>query len=137
MTGSCHCGNVRVEFETARTPAQFAVRACQCTFCRRHGSTSISDPQGRVTFHVADESKLLRYRFGLRTADFLMCGRCGVYLGAYFAEDGGGFAVVNGNVMDDRAAFGPPEPFSYDGEDAGSRQDRRRQKWTPAVISFS
>ena len=137
MTGSCHCGNLRVELQTARRPADFAVRACQCTFCRRHGSTSISDPQGQVTFRVADRSALVHYQFGLRTADFLLCARCGCFMGAYFADDGGAWAVVNGNVMDDRAAFGPAEPFSYEGEDAAGRQARRRQRWTPATISFS
>ena len=137
MTGSCHCGNVRVELETARTPAQFELRACQCSFCRRQGSTSISDPQGHVTFRVGDPAALVRYRFGLGTADFLLCGRCGVFLGAYFADDEGAWAVVNGNVMDDRAAFGPATPFSYEGEDARSRQARRRQRWTPATISSS
>jgi hypothetical protein len=137
MTGSCHCGALRVDFETQKTPADFAVRACQCTFCRRHGADSISDPQGRVTFRVADESTLVRYRFGLRTADFLICARCGCYMGAYFAEGDRAWAVVNANVMDDRAAFAPPQPFSYEGEAIEDRQTRRRARWTPAAISSS
>jgi hypothetical protein len=137
MTGSCHCGNLRVELETKRAPADFPVRACQCTFCRRHGALSISDPQGRLTFRVADEQALVRYRFGLKTADFLICARCGVYTGAMFVEGDRAWAVVNLNVLDDRAAFGAPEPFSYEGEVAEDRQTRRRARWTPAVISSS
>jgi hypothetical protein len=27
-------------------------------------------------------SKLLRYRFGLKTADFLVCENCGIYMAA-------------------------------------------------------
>jgi hypothetical protein len=137
VTGSCHCGNVRVELQTARSPADFQVRACQCSFCTRHGVRSISDPNGHLVIHVADESDLLRYRFGLRTADFLICTRCGVYIGAMFVDGDRGLAVLNANVLDERAAFGAPEPFSYDGETAESRQARRRSRWMPATISFA
>src|SRR5262245_54009530 len=117
MTGSCHCGNLRVELETKLAPAEFQVRADQCSFCRRHAALSITDPQGHVSFRVADERALSRYRFGLRTADFLICTRCGVYVGAIFVEPDGAWAVVNVNVLDDRAAFRSAEAVSYDGED--------------------
>jgi hypothetical protein len=42
----------------------------------------VSDRTGAVRILVHDPALLIRYGFGLRTADFLLCGRCGTYLGA-------------------------------------------------------
>jgi hypothetical protein len=110
------------------------VRADQCSFCTRHGARSISDPKGQLTLFVEDESLLSRYRFGLRTADFLICARCGVYVAAIFSEEDRSWAVLNCNVLDERAAFGASEPVDYDGETVESRQTRRRARWTPARL---
>ena len=76
--GECHCGKVKVVFETDREPSALGVRTCQCGFCKRHGAHSVSDPQGEILV-AADPGDLVRYRFGLRTADFLVCKHCGVY----------------------------------------------------------
>src|SRR5258708_2604645 len=40
--GGCHCGNLRIEFETALSPAEIELRACPCTFCRKHGSRAVA-----------------------------------------------------------------------------------------------
>ena len=87
-TGSCHCGNLKLEFETMLEPAALPLRACQCSFCRRHVALSTSDPAGSVRVSVADASLLQRYRFGLGITDFLICRRCGVYLMAIMEIDG-------------------------------------------------
>jgi hypothetical protein len=134
LRGSCHCGNLAVELETEHPPAQMQVRADQCSFCMRHAARSISDPKGRLTIVVEDERLLSRYRFGLRTADFLICARCGVYVAAIFSEEDRAWAVLNCNVLDKRAAFGAAEPVDYDGETVESRQTRRRARWTPARL---
>src|SRR2546422_3634073 len=44
-----------------------------CSFCRKHGARTTSDPSGRVVITVRHPGQLLRYRFGLETADFLVC----------------------------------------------------------------
>lgn len=127
--GGCHCGAVRVEFETAAAPADLAIRACQCSFCRGHGARTAADPQGRVRFL----GPLRRYRFGLRTADFLLCAECGVYLGALYADSDGAWATLNVNCLEDRAAFRErAEPVSYAGESVEARAARRKARWTPA-----
>jgi len=127
--GGCHCGAVRVEFESALAPAELALRACQCSFCSAHGARTGADPKGRVRFL----GPLRRYRFGLRTADFLLCGECGVYLGALYADSDGAWATLNVNCLETRAAFSAaPEPVSYEAEDAGARGARRKARWTPA-----
>src|SRR5437868_9753855 len=79
---SCHCGALAFTFETAIPGSRWQIRACQCSFCRRHAARTTSDPAGRVSFRLRDTGSLLRYRFGLRTADFLVCHHCGVYMAA-------------------------------------------------------
>ena len=134
--GGCHCGNVRVLFETRRPAGELPVRACQCSFCRAHGARTASDPKARLSISIADASRLSRYRFALRTADYLVCARCGVYLAAVLEADGKLFATLNVNVLDERDAFtAAAEPVAYDGETAESRIARRRRQWTPTTLS--
>jgi hypothetical protein len=129
--GGCHCGAVRVVFETAIAPEALLVRACQCSFCRAHGARTASDPRGRVCF----SGPLRRYRFGLRTADFLLCPQCGVYLGALYADGDGAWATLNVNCLAERKLFpAAPEPVSYESEDAATRGARRKARWTPAEL---
>ena len=85
--GGCHCGNLSYVFETTADLEALGLRACMCTFCRRHGARNTSDPKGSVRIWVRDGAKLNRYSFGLRTADFLLCRECGAYIGAML-EDG-------------------------------------------------
>ena len=135
--GSCHCGNVEIVFESALKAEELPVRACACSFCRRHGALSTSDPKGSVKIAIHDSSRLIRYRFGLKTADFLICKRCGVYLAAVMAAGGKSYAVVNINTLDFRERFRKePATVSYDGESEAERIARRKANWTP-VIAFS
>jgi len=77
LIGSCHCGNIRFVFITAKTDAQLPKRECQCSFCRRHGRISTSDPDGEIRVSIADAGQVNKYRFGQRTADFYVCRTCG------------------------------------------------------------
>ena len=133
--GRCHCGNVEVAFETARPPGAIPLRACGCSFCRRHGAVAVTDPAGRLEVRLRRPADVSRYRFGLRTADFLVCRTCGVYVAAVCAIDGALYATLNANVLDARQAFTQaPAAESYDREDAGERLARRRRAWTPATL---
>jgi hypothetical protein len=133
FAGRCHCGNLEVSFATSRAE-DLVVRSCACSFCRRHGARCVSDPAGAVRILVHDPSLLIRYRFGLRTAEFLVCGRCGSYLGALMQEGGAAVATLNVNNFD------PPHPFEragvpmrYDRESEPERRARRAAGWTPVV----
>jgi hypothetical protein len=138
LTGSCHCGSLAVRFETAGAPAALTVRACACSFCRRHGVRTVSDPKGRVEFLAHDPAQLNRYRFGLATAEFLLCRRCGVYLGALMSEAGAAYAIVNVNALATPEVFAAAAvPVSYDRESAAERRARRRARWTPATLLLS
>ena len=96
--GSCHCGALGWTFETAISPVAWTVRSCQCGFCKRHGARCTSDPKGAVTFRFDEPEQLFRYRFGLQTADFLLCRRCGIYLGAVIETPDGAFATLNATM---------------------------------------
>ena len=134
--GGCHCGALRVTFETARKPVDIQRRACQCSFCRSHGAVTMSDLDGAMRIDAKADA-LVRYRFGLKTADFLLCARCGIYLGAIYLDGEDGWAIVNCNALDERDAFSAPiERIVYDGESPGSRGARRKTKWTP-LLAFN
>jgi hypothetical protein len=135
LTGACHCGNLELTFETRRHPGELTVRACGCSFCRRHGARTVSDPEGCIEFVVHDPSRLNRYRFGLRTAPFLVCRDCGVYVGAIIADAGCAYAIVNINALHTPEVFTQPAvSMNYDRESAAERRARRRARWTPAVV---
>ena len=135
LCGGCHCGNLRLTLETLRDPGELTVRACSCSFCRRHGVRTVSDPAGRVEFVVGDPAQLSRYRFGLGTAQFLVCRACGVYVGAVIVEAGAAYAIVNINVLEAPEVFAASTvPVSYDGETSAERRARRRARWTPATV---
>lgn len=132
FVGSCHCGALAFDYQTALPPARWSVRACPCGFCRSHAAVTTSDPSGRLAFHVGENGCLQHYRFGLRTADFLVCHRCGVYLGAQIQTAHGSFGIINTLVLT------PPEvglPLAvvadYGSESATQRIARREHKWTP------
>jgi hypothetical protein len=130
--GSCHCGALGFSFQTAVPVEQWSVRACQCRFCRAHGALTTSDPVGRLTFHANDAGSLQCYRFGLRTADFLMCRRCGVYIGAQIETARGAFGIINARALTPVPQQLPlPAPADYSSESPDERVDRREKRWTP------
>ncbi len=134
LDGGCHCGALTVLFRTELPIEQIPVRACQCTFCRAHGALSVTDPRGQLTFRAHDASRLVRYQFGLKLADFLLCSRCGTYIGAFMEEGGRGYGVLNVCALRERDRFCPPTLMRYDAETPEQRMQRRRERWTPAQL---
>ena len=135
LTGACHCGVLHFSFETPTEPQALPLRACGCSFCRKHGVRTTSDPAGTVRLKVDDPKLLQRYHFGTGTTETLICRNCGIYLAAVTDVDGALYAIVNVNALDDRSAFErPPQVMDYEGESAEQRQARRKVKWTPATL---
>lgn len=135
LGGDCHCGAVAVEFRTRHSVADLRIGRCDCGFCRRQGARTVSDPEGRVIVRETKAETLRAYRFGLATADFLLCGHCGVYIAAALKHEGRTVATLNVNQLDRRDEFDPVPPlFSYDGETVEERRARRLARWTPAEI---
>jgi hypothetical protein len=134
-TGACHCGNMRMSLRLSKAPEESPLRACGCAFCRAHSTRTVADPEGLFELWAADWSLVERYRFGSRTADYLVCKRCGVYVAAVCETTAGLRAVVNVNSLDDRAAFTrAPDAMDYDGETTEARLARRAVRWMPAVV---
>ena len=130
--GSCHCEAIGFEFRTAVAPTDWSIRACQCAFCRAHDALSTSDPQGDIRFTAVEADHLQRYRFALRTADFLLCRNCGVYIGAVIEAAGNRFGIINTHTLAPAPVdMAGTEPISYDDEDTGGRVARREERWTP------
>ena len=130
--GSCHCGAIGYRFRSASAAATWPMRACQCRFCRAHDVVSTSDPDGDLELFATDRRHLQRYRFALRTADFLVCSHCGVYIGAVIESGDGRFGIINVRALEaPPKRLAPATAASYDAEDTQGRIARRERRWTP------
>src|ERR1043166_2542056 len=106
--GRCHCGGIHFAFESERP---LAPRACQCSFCRKHAARTVSDPAGSARLVLGAGTQ--HYRFGESVSDVLLCGRCGVYVGAASEIEGRLYVTLNLNAFDDPrwALEGTRAPF--------------------------
>ena len=133
-TGSCYCDSIGFRYRTAIPPEDWSVRACQCRFCVTHSALSTSDPAGELDFAADIDGDLQRFRFGLRTADFLLCRNCGVYIGAFIDAEAGCFGIINTHALDSIPGnIAAVAPIGYDSEDTAGRVARREQRWTPVA----
>ena len=135
IRGQCHCGRVQVRISLSCPVEEIELRACQCSFCRRHGARTFADPNGRAIIEAQDAETLRRYRFALKTADFLMCGECGTYIGVLLESEGAQLVTINAAGLDidelrDRAA----KPVDYESEAFEERVRRRLTAWMPAEL---
>ena len=132
--GSCHCGALGVRFTSDKPLDQLRVGRCDCSFCRRHGARTLGDPAASVEFRGIPGG-LSRYRFGLGITDYLVCARCGIYVGAVMEDEGRLIGTVNVNALDIRDSFDPAPPLRhYDGENVEERRSRRRKFWMKATL---
>ena len=136
LVGTCHCGAIRGSLAATKPAAELQLRACQCSFCTRHGAMTVSDPSGRATFEI-ERAALSAYQFGTRTGTSLICNRCGMYAGVILEDGGKVWSVLNVRGLaipgfEGRAA----EPVVYDGERPEARIARRKAKWTPTEIVY-
>jgi hypothetical protein len=135
--GSCHCGAVQVDLELSRRPDELRLRACQCGFCGRRGARTIADATGSATIRADRPEAITRYRFGLRTADYLLCASCGSYIAAVQPGDPP-IGVINvGGLGVPEFEEREPEPVDYAGETIEARVARRRGYWMPVAFRFT
>ena len=138
IKGQCHCGRVRVRVRLSETPETLELRACQCSFCRRQGAVTFADPRGHVVIEAATPDALLRYRFALKTADYLICAECGTYVGVLLDAGGVHLATINAAGMDLAPFRGrEPSPADYDAEGFEERLRRRLAAWMPTEFAFA
>jgi hypothetical protein len=135
--GGCHCGNLRWTLSSALAASELPVRACQCGFCRRQGALSTSDRQGELAFAARDRNAAIRYRFATNSAEFLICARCGIYVGAQMEAAGHGYGIANLRTLEGGGDFaGRAQAMDYSTEDADARRARRISRWTPLKVAI-
>jgi hypothetical protein len=97
-----------------------------------HAALTSSDPAGALNFRAADAAAVQHYRFGARTADFLICRYCGAYLGASVSVNGSRFGLINVRTLRPFPNELPsPVLTNYDDESPAARIERRAARWTP------
>jgi len=135
IAGSCHCGNIRYDFWSAMLPEELSVRACQCSFCKKHGGRYSSDANGKLEVRIQNEHRVNKYRFATETADFWICKDCGLLPLVTTVTSGKMYGVVNLTTADDiDASLLAGKPVDTSLEDKTSKEERRRRTWTPAIL---
>ncbi len=133
--GACHCGAVGFVYRTALPPEAWSIRACQCTFCRTHAALSTSDPRGFLQFLEHTPDALNPYRFGRKTADFLICRNCGAFIGAIMRSGNNDFGIINVRVLQSvLSRLQEAKPMHYENEGPAERTGRREGRWTPIAV---
>jgi hypothetical protein len=137
IRGQCHCGRVEVHISLSRPVEEIELRACQCSYCRRHGARTFADPNGRAVIGADRPETLRRYRFALKTADFLVCAECGSYVGVLLESAGARLVTINAAGLDiDAFRERTAKPVSYEAEGFEERLSRRLATWMPAELIF-
>ena len=133
LQGGCHCGNLRLELEWPETDEAMPARACDCSFCTRHGGVWTSHPGAVLDVVVAAPDDVSRYAFGTRTATFHVCRRCGVVPVVTSRIEERLYAVVNVHALDVPASAWRTAPASFGSEDVATRLARRQRNWIANV----
>jgi hypothetical protein len=138
IRGQCHCGRVKVRVRLSQTPETLQLRACQCSFCRRQGAMTFADPRGHAVIEAQTPDAVQRYRFALKTADYLICAECGTYIGVLLDAGGAHLATINAAGLD-MPPFREhePTPVDYSAEGFEERVRRRLAAWMPTELAFA
>jgi hypothetical protein len=129
ISGGCHCGALTFRLETPRKPADFAPRACDCSYCLRHGAAWISDAEGALEIRATEPSAVGHYRQGANLADLVFCRACGTLVAVLFAQAGQTHGAVNARCANDRDHFAQAQTASPQFLSAEQKQDRWTRLW--------
>jgi len=128
--GGCHCGNLRFALDWSPEPVRIPARACDCTFCSKHGGVWTSNPRGALTITVKEPARVSKYAFGTKTADFHVCSVCGIVPVVTSRIDGNLYARVSVNAFEGiDPALLARGPTNFDGEGTDDRLARRKRNW--------
>ncbi len=134
ILGKCHCGNIEYEFLWPEPDLPIPVRACSCTFCKKHGGVYTSHPAGKLNASVSDGTLINKYTFGTKTAEFYICRVCGAVPFVTSTIDGSRYAVVNVNTFENVERSDLSSSVTdFDGENVEGRLQRRQRNWIPQV----
>jgi hypothetical protein len=134
IEGRCHCGNISFDLDWPGDGSEIPVRTCSCDFCTMRGGSYTSHRDAHLSAVIRDPSRVSRYRFGTRTAEFYVCSRCGAvpFVTSMIRERL--YAVVNVNtfVGVDRSGFSE-SVTDFEDESVDNRLERRAKSWIPNV----
>ncbi|UNK48352.1 aldehyde-activating protein [Lysobacter sp. S4-A87] len=117
---SCHCRRLVMEATLTRPLHDYAPRACDCDFCRKHGAAWLTDPSGSLRLRQRGNDSARRYRQGSDQAEFIACAYCAVLVMATYESDGHLFAALNVRTIEgtaDLAAEQVAQPRLLSAED--------------------
>lgn len=134
LRGGCHCGRVRVLLQTAVDPPLLQPRACDCSYCRRHGAGWISDPRGHLRIEATSAVDLGGYRQGSQAPLFRLCRECGVLVAVTCEDAGQLYGAVNAACLEDADRFADRMPVSPQRLPPDERRGRWLQLWVPDVV---
>jgi hypothetical protein len=132
ISGGCHCGNLSLSIELTVDPKSINPRACNCTFCVKHGASYFSDHLGTLVIEARDAQNLARYRQGSHAAEFLVCRACGVLVAVTFTENGLTYGAANARSIDS-VEFGEPSTSSPQSLTPSEKKTRWKDLWFPKV----
>jgi hypothetical protein len=128
--GRCHCGNISFRLTWEPEPTKIPARACDCSFCTKHGGIWTSCNTGSLKVAVEDPSSVSKYCFGTETAQFHICSRCGIVPVVTSEIEGRLYAVVNVNAFEDMdTSLLTRVASTFDGEASENRLERRKRNW--------
>jgi hypothetical protein len=127
LRGGCHCGHLSFEARLARAASDYAPRACDCSFCRKHGAAWLSDPQGAL--HVRTRGEVTRYRQGSAQAEFIACPHCAVLVLVACDIGGRAHAALNVRAVAQDVAFAAEQTASPQQLQADAKRQRWEQVW--------
>ena len=128
--GKCHCGNIAFEIQWEGDPPEIPARACDCSFCVKHGGVWTSNPQSRLAVTIGDAVLVSKYTFGSHTSTFHVCSRCGAVPLVTSEIADHLYAVLNVNVLENvEQSWLRRVAVSFEGENVGSRLERRKRNW--------
>ncbi len=132
--GACHCRNITFTLDWTPEPDSIPARACDCSFCTKHGGVWTSCAGGTLQVSIRQPDRVSVYAFETRTADFHVCSHCGIVPVVTCQIDGRLYAVVSVNAFDDVArSLIRQSPASFEGEVTGDRLTRRQRNWIGRV----
>src|SRR5436305_582565 len=126
FVGGCHCGSIRLVFETNHSIQELPLRSCACSFCIKHGTRCTSDPGGILQILVDHEGSLSSYDSD-RIHRRIICKRCGVYLGMLIHAESRYYGTINVNTFERSPEFVlSSQRLDYSNETEEQRLDRRK-----------
>lgn len=134
INGRCHCGNISFKLTWEPEPKEIPARACDCSFCTKHGGVWTSCNTGSLKVTVDNPSLVSKYSFGTKTAQFHICSRCGIVPVVTSQIEGRIYAVVSVNAFERvEASLLKRAPASFEGENEAARLSRRTKNWIANV----